>query len=141
MDKNQSLIELENLNCEIAEVICDVLGQDNVVHKNQSILVFLVENPSCDDLIDFNTHYYIFDSVEQYKNSKIESLIEIVNVKEVKDFAANLTRFEVETQYKSGCVRKGAIIARSEEEMWKQYDRHHNKDLIESSMITDSYCF
>lgn len=50
-----------------------------------------------------------------------------------------LTMFEVETHYKSGRNRTEFIDAKDEEEMWKWYDKHHNADLIESSVITDAY--
>ena len=43
--------------------------------------------------------------------------------------------FEVETTYKSGRVRSEIIAADSEEEMWDDYDKHHNAKLIESTMI------
>lgn len=46
--------------------------------------------------------------------------------------------FEVATEYKSGRVRTDFISAATEEEMWKIYDRHHNKDKVASSCIYDA---
>ncbi len=45
--------------------------------------------------------------------------------------------FEVETKYKSGRIRSEIIAANNEEEMWADYDKHHNASLIESSAIID----
>ena len=45
--------------------------------------------------------------------------------------------FEVETTYKSGRIWNEFIAANNEEEMWADYDKHHNASLIESSVIVD----
>ena len=45
--------------------------------------------------------------------------------------------FEVETTYKSGRIRGEFIAANNEDEMWADYDKHHNASLIESSVIVD----
>lgn len=47
--------------------------------------------------------------------------------------------FEVDTTYKSGKKRNETIISANEESMWKWYDKHHNKKLVESSAIVDSW--
>lgn len=47
--------------------------------------------------------------------------------------------FEVNTTYKSGRKRTDFITAANEESMWKWYDKHHNKKLIKSSAIVDSW--
>lgn len=51
----------------------------------------------------------------------------------------NLTCFEVETKYKSGRNRKEVIVSKDEDSMWKYYDKHHNKELVESSAIVDAW--
>lgn len=51
----------------------------------------------------------------------------------------NLTCFEVETLYKSGRKRSEVIVSENEETMWKYYDKHHNKKLVEESAITDAW--
>ena len=50
-----------------------------------------------------------------------------------------LTCFEVETTYKSGRKRSEVIIYKDEDSLWKYYDKHHNKDLIEDSVIADAW--
>ena len=45
--------------------------------------------------------------------------------------------YEVETTYKSGRIRSEFIAANNEDEMWADYDKHHNASLIESSVIVD----
>lgn len=45
--------------------------------------------------------------------------------------------FEIDTFYKTGRVRNEIIVSKDEESMWKYYDKHHNKNLIESSAIVD----
>ena len=47
--------------------------------------------------------------------------------------------FEVDTTYKSGRKRTETIVSTNEETMWKWYDKHHNKDLVESSVIVDAW--
>lgn len=47
--------------------------------------------------------------------------------------------YEVETTYKSGRKRTDFIGAENEITMWAYYDKHHNKKLIESSVIVDSW--
>lgn len=47
--------------------------------------------------------------------------------------------YEVETTYKSGRKRTDVISAENEKTMWAYYDKHHNKKLIESSVIVDSW--
>ena len=51
----------------------------------------------------------------------------------------NVYYFEVETTYKSGRKRSETIVSTNEENMWKWYDKHHNKKLIERSAIVDSW--
>lgn len=51
----------------------------------------------------------------------------------------NLTCFEVETIYKSGRKRIETIISKDEDHLWRYYDKHHNKELVQSSTITDAW--
>ena len=51
----------------------------------------------------------------------------------------DLTCFEVETTYKSGCKRTETIVSKDEESMWKYYDKHHNKEIVKESVITDAW--
>ena len=50
-----------------------------------------------------------------------------------------LTCFELETTYKSGRKRSEVIVSTDEEKMWRYYDKHHNKELVESSVIVDTW--
>lgn len=50
-----------------------------------------------------------------------------------------MTWFEIDTLYKSGRKRNERILAENEESMWKEYDKHHNNDLIASSVIADAW--
>ena len=47
--------------------------------------------------------------------------------------------FEVDTLYKSGRKRNEVIVSTSHRAMWRYYDKHHNKNLIESSAIVDEW--
>ena len=47
--------------------------------------------------------------------------------------------FEVETTYKSGKRVTDIIPADNEEEMWQEYDKHHDNGKIEQSVIIDSW--
>ena len=47
--------------------------------------------------------------------------------------------FEIDTIYKSGRKRNETILAADEESMWKEYDKHHNKNLVASSSIVDAW--
>ena len=50
-----------------------------------------------------------------------------------------LTLFEVETTYKSGRFKNEVIASADEESMWRYYDKHHDKNRVESSVIVDSW--
>jgi hypothetical protein len=50
-----------------------------------------------------------------------------------------MTIFEVDTAYKSGRKRTDMICAKTEDEMWLIYDKHHDKDKIEWCGICDSW--
>ena len=47
--------------------------------------------------------------------------------------------FEVETTYKSGRKRTDIISAKTEEDMWLHYDRHHDSNKVKSSVIVDCW--
>ena len=47
--------------------------------------------------------------------------------------------FEIDTTYKSGRKRNEIIVSKNEESMWKCYDKHHNKEKIQNSVIVDSW--
>jgi hypothetical protein len=47
--------------------------------------------------------------------------------------------FEVGTTYKSGRFKKEIMVSKDESSMWACYDKHHNKKLIESSVIVDMW--
>jgi len=47
--------------------------------------------------------------------------------------------YEVVTIYKSGRKRIDVIKSDSEQNMWEQYEKHHNKGLIKESFIVDCW--
>lgn len=47
--------------------------------------------------------------------------------------------FEIDTLYKSGRKRTDTIVSKSEVSMWKTYDKHHNRNKIEFSVIVDCW--
>lgn len=51
---------------EIAEVICDISIDGNVVYPNESILVYLVREPNIDDLIKVSKHWTICDGIRDF---------------------------------------------------------------------------
>ena len=55
----------------------------------------------------------------------------------MENFNKELTCFEVVTIYKSGRKRTDVITAKSEEEMWGIYDKHHNSSLAFECMVAD----
>ena len=68
MDKREVINKLNTLDCEIAEVICDITTMADAIccYPNESVLVFLVEQPSNDDLIKNNKHWTICESVDDF---------------------------------------------------------------------------
>lgn len=52
-----------------------------------------------------------------------------------------LVCFEVETKYKSGRKKTDVLTFKDEEIMWAYYDKHHDKGLIEYSIITDAWSY
>lgn len=55
-----------NDTTEIAEVICDISRDGNVVYPNESIIVYLVTEPSIDDLIINGNHWTICDEIREF---------------------------------------------------------------------------
>lgn len=55
------------------------------------------------------------------------------------DLSQDLVCFEVETKYKSGRKKTEVLTFKDEETMWAYYDKHHDKDLIEHSLIADAW--
>ena len=45
--------------------------------------------------------------------------------------------YKVQTTYKSGRRRTDVIKSDSKQNMWEEYDKHHNKQLIKDSVIAD----
>lgn len=50
----------------------------------------------------------------------------------------DMTIYEVGTTYKSGKKRTDLITAKNESEMWKIYDKHHDKNKVDWSGILDA---
>jgi len=66
MNKEQVIKALSDMECEIAEVICDISRGGSVVFPNESILVSLVSEPSNDDLVKNNEHWYWCESIDDF---------------------------------------------------------------------------
>ena len=60
MDKQQVIEKLKAMDCEIGEIICNVSVRGNML-ENESILVFLCDEPSNDEFIKPNKHWDILD--------------------------------------------------------------------------------
>lgn len=90
MNKKESIKELKKLynesNCEIAEVICDVVNANGTKFSEQSVIVLLVTKPSASDMIAPSEHWFIFSSINDYKNMFERYLFEVENIREVKPF-------------------------------------------------------
>lgn len=92
MEKCEMLEKVRSLDCEIVEVICDVtIIRDNKTFENESILIFNVEEPSNEDLINWNNHWTSFNGVadlEDELDDEINGLSNFMysNFKVVKEF-------------------------------------------------------
>jgi len=94
MTKSEITKQLKNMDCEIAEIICDIKTMSDV-SLNQSVLVFLVKEPSNDDLIKPSMHWYVCNNIKELTSKfafndedaklKFQNL-QIVNVKEIREF-------------------------------------------------------
>lgn len=95
MNKQQVINALSKMECDIAEVICDISRGGNVIYPNESILVFLVSEPNNDDFIKNNKHWTICDSISDFKKGivfgekaarKVYCKHYVSNFKEIKEF-------------------------------------------------------
>jgi hypothetical protein len=95
MNKKEVIKALKELECEIAEVICDISRNGNVVHPNESILVSLVSEPCNDDLVQPNQHWYWCESIDDFDDNVVYGEDEarkaycdhyVSEFKEVKEF-------------------------------------------------------
>lgn len=62
MDIKNVVQALRKMNCEIAEVIVE---RDET--KSFSFIVYLVSEPSNDDMVNPSKHDWIFDSIEEFE--------------------------------------------------------------------------
>lgn len=94
MTKSEITKQLKNMDCEIAEIICDI-KTTSYVSNNQSVLVFLVKEPSNDDFISPSMHWYVCESIAEFgkrfafndKDAKLKfQNLQIANVKEIREF-------------------------------------------------------
>lgn len=103
MTKEKVFEMLKGMECEIAEVKCGIVANSGNYHSNVSILVYLVEEPSNDDLIDYSKHWQVCTSIEDFKKSiKYGNLYgNPVNFDEpvpfVTDFESGVKRIHVRT--------------------------------------------
>ncbi len=67
MNKQQVINALSEMECDIAEIICDISREGRIVYPNESILVFLVSEPNNDDFIKHGKHWTICDSISDFK--------------------------------------------------------------------------
>jgi hypothetical protein len=66
MNKQDVIQRLNSLDCEIAEVMCDICSNGEKCYPNESIIVLLVSEPSNDDLIKNNLHWTICESIDDF---------------------------------------------------------------------------
>lgn len=69
MNKQQVINALSEMECDIAEIICDISREGRIVYPNVSILVFLVNESNNDDFIKHGKHWIICDSISDFKKS------------------------------------------------------------------------
>jgi hypothetical protein len=95
MTKKEVINKLLEMNCDIAEVICDISVSGQVVYPDESIVVSLVEQPSNDDLVNTNKHWTWCESIKDFKEGIVSGLSAarrayckhyVSNFKEVKEF-------------------------------------------------------
>jgi len=95
MNKKEIINALSKMECDIAEVICDISRGGNAIYPNESILVFLVSEPNNDDFIKNNKHWTICDSISDFKKwivfgekaaRKAYCKHYVSNFKEIKEF-------------------------------------------------------
>jgi hypothetical protein len=95
MTKKEVINKLLEMDCDIAEVICDISVSGQVVYPDESIVVSLVEQPSNDDLVNPNKHWTWCESIKDFKEGIVSGLSAarrayckhyVSNFKEVKEF-------------------------------------------------------
>ena len=67
MNKKQVIEKLSSMDCDIAEVICDISVNGEVVYPDESIVVSLVEQPCNDDLVIPSKHWTWCESIKDFK--------------------------------------------------------------------------
>lgn len=65
MTKSEITKQLKNMDCEIAEVICDIKTMSGEWFC-KSVLVFLVKQPSNDDLIKNWLHWFTCEDIDEF---------------------------------------------------------------------------
>ena len=100
MNKQDVIQKLNSLECEIAEVICDIttMADSKPCYPNESVLVFLVSQPSNDDLIKYNNHWTVCESIDDFAEGIVFGEAEakekytryfVSEFKEVKEFVSD----------------------------------------------------
>ena len=98
MEKKEVIKQLNNMNCDIAEIICDIKTMSGE-WNNESVLVFLTSQPCNDDFIDHQCHWCICESIKEFSkhfafNAKEAKLkfqnCQITNVIDIREFVADL---------------------------------------------------
>ena len=81
MEREEVIKRLNEMDCEIANVIVNISG--NI----ESILVYLVKEPSHKDLIKFDQHWLDFDEIEYFERYAKREEMEFIIVEEfVSDY-------------------------------------------------------
>ena len=98
MKKVETIKKLKEMQCDIAEVICDIACRGSVCYPNESILVLLQNQPSNDDLIKHGKHWTICDNIDDFKEGMVFGEKEakekyckyyVTDFKEVKEFISD----------------------------------------------------
>ena len=95
MNKREIIEKLSSMDCEIAEVICDISVGGVVIYPDESILVSLVKEPSNDDLVTPHKHWTWCENIKDFKEGIVSGQAAarkayckhyVSNFKEVKEF-------------------------------------------------------
>jgi hypothetical protein len=95
MTKKEVINKLLEMDCDIAEVICDISVSGQVVYPDESIVVSLVEQPCNDDLVNPSKHWTWCESIKDFKEGIVSGLSAahrayckhyVSNFKEVREF-------------------------------------------------------
>jgi len=71
MNKKDVIEKLSSMDCDIAEVICDISVNGEVVYPDESIVVSLVEQPCNDDLVIPSKHWTWCESIKDFKEGVV----------------------------------------------------------------------